>query len=80
MKYVILDGIIPVIFSDGVKHCDIPQGTGMKATSAGFVRLVPITTMDGNRINATVSGESVSLGIESHGDKDNEIIERFLND
>lgn len=79
LKYVILDDMLPIIFTDGVSHDTIPHGTGMRATSAGFVHLVPITTMKGNRINATVYGESISLGLESRGDHDNAIIEKFLN-
>ena len=86
LKYIILDDILPVIFPEGVGHNEISHGTGMRATSAGFVTLVPISsTRNANgeitraKINSTVYGESISLGIGSRGDHDNAIIEKFLN-
>ena len=82
LKYIILDGVIPVIFPEGVEHSQIASGTNMEVTSAGFVSLVPISSSKERpaKINATVSGESITLDKKSQGDKDNSIIERVLND
>lgn len=80
LKYVIFNKNTPVIFHEVVAHNEIYGGRGKKATSAGFVSLVPISYGRKGFINSTVYGESISLGLKNNGDEDNEIIERFLND
>lgn len=81
IKYIILDGRTPIIFPDHIGHDDMARGQRQRPTSAGFVSLIPISQPDGKRsfINATVYGESISLDLQSQGDKDNLIIEKFLN-
>lgn len=77
LKYVIFDSLFPVIFSPAITHRDIhPRG---RATSAGFVSLIPIKRDGQGYINATVYGESISLGLASNGVEDETIIERSIN-
>ena len=80
IKYIIFNGHTPVIFPDNLGHDDVARGTRQTPTSAGFVYLRPFS--DGKRtfVNSTVYGESISLDLKSNGDKDNLIIEKFLND
>ena len=78
MKYIIFDKMSPVIFSNALTHSDVARGLREKPTSAGFVTLVPLS-IDGGYVNATVHGESISIGIKSNGDEDEKIIERFIN-
>jgi len=81
-KYIIFDKRLPVIFHPAIVHSEVKAGYyAGKPTSAGFVTLVPIGGNDSvcSKINATVDGESVSLGLKSNGDEDNKLIEKLLN-
>lgn len=78
MKYIIIDSLIPVIFSVALTHAEV---AGIKkVTSAGFVEISMGTDVDSNEIPmASCSGESVSLGIRSDKEHDQKVINRMLN-
>ena len=67
------------MFSECISHDEATSRAAGKPTSAGFVTLVPITKDGEGYINATVYGESTSLGIGSNGDHDNMLIELAIN-
>ncbi len=77
LKYIIFDGILPVIFTSAIRHDEVCHGR--KPTSAGFINLTPVETMEGPRISVKCYGESVSLGIPSHSEKDEKIIDNHFN-
>ncbi len=70
---------MPILFSEGLVHRDVAGNRNVE--SAGFVTLVPLLDKgDGESyINATVHGESFTLGIGNRGDIDNKIIEAVIN-
>lgn len=81
MKYIIFDNRTAIIFNPVIVHSNVSVGfRNGKATSAGFVTLVPAEVGNYNYVNVTVHGESVSLGLKSGGDKDEEIIQRMINE
>lgn len=72
MKYVIFDtkGILhPVLFSDHTSHSQVRLKRG-KPISAGFVDL--------GILEVKCWGKSESLGLESRGEVDAEIIRKFM--
>jgi len=76
-KYIILDGYLPVIFSDAMTHWDVAValkdtcGFDCKPTGAGFVQ-------QNEKGELTCYGESVSLKIKSNGEKDSKILNEKL--
>ena len=75
MKYIILNGEIPVLFPDSLKHniFIVMKELGYKITSAGFVSLY-----ESEEVEADAYGESVSLRIGSNPVKDSLIITKDL--
>lgn len=72
IKYVIIDGISPVIFSSGIPHKDLQKlGT---ITAAGFLKFY---SMDSRDIDIAVYGKSESLEMHSQPE-DAEVIKRIL--
>lgn len=77
MKYIILDGIFPLIFPNTMNHSDFKDINNHRCTSAGFM----LTYIDDNTNALKVStfGSSTSLNLIAK-DKDNILIERLLTD
>lgn len=73
LKYAIVDGT-PVLFGSGMHHRDMLK-LG-RVESAGFVMI------DGNgmgRLSARVYGESLSLKLKPDAERDERLIEIYLN-
>lgn len=70
-KYIMVDGIYPILFTLAMIHKDIAKGHNV--TSAGFAK---IESCD-NKLSVSVSGESVSLGI-SHNPEDASTIKKMF--
>lgn len=68
MKYIIIDGVFPVTFSEGLRHKDFEYLPG-KITSAGKCRI--------RNNQVTCYGESVTLRLKP-GERDAEIIKMNL--
>ena len=88
MKYLIFNGLFPVIFSEGIKHSDVEvkiNGKPATVTGAGFITdIVPDFIYDekGEKqsyiLTPVVEGESVSLNMHSKPE-DSEIVGRMLD-
>lgn len=72
-KYIIIDGMTPVVFPETLTHADVKSSLapGADCTGAGFVHI----THDGAY---SCYGESVSLKVKSNGEKDSFILNRYL--
>jgi hypothetical protein len=72
-KYVITQFNAPVIFDKSIMHSEL----NIPAKSAGFVRIWvdPETSIT----RASCYGESSTMGISANPEKDDPIIESFLN-
>ncbi len=68
MKYVIMDGAFPRLFTECEQHIDVARRSN-GATSAGFCHIV--------NGNVEVFGESISLNLKSHPD-DAFLIQKML--
>ena len=76
-KYVIIDGSA-IVFFEGINHSDM-VGFNEKCESAGFVSFRHYLDEDDcDSVKAVCYGKSISLGIESRGDEDSEILTRQL--
>ncbi len=76
-KYIVIDGIMAVIFSDLMTHRDVAHSLmrrDQEVTGAGFVC---IDSSD-NQINVGVYGRSESLDIDNNGADDVRAIKRAL--
>lgn len=76
MKYVIVDRVLPVIFSQGIEH-DRMKHLG-KIESAGFCDISPDPD-DKYEVKVSCYGDSFSLGIKSNPEKDAQIISININ-
>ncbi len=75
LKYLMIDGMFPIVWAGSTQHKEIAEGTGRKVTSAGFVKLVQ--DRDG-KFSANVYGHSQSLGMV-HDPRDAEFISLFVS-
>ena len=83
MKYVMFDNSFPIIFQEGIAHNEI-KVKNMSPTSAGFISIVPSTSIfKKNKASAyfdiKVYGESLSLNLKP-SDRDLQVFERYFGE
>jgi hypothetical protein len=85
VKYVIFDGLYPVIFSEAHKHSDFQHVGPGKPTSAGFCSIHEVDakpehdTCCTRWLEVQCYGESISLRLKSNPENDQRWLERMLN-
>jgi len=79
LKYIIVDGCIPIVFTECHKHDEIANGREVE--SAGFCRaFVSCEESEGSEyIKVVVWGESISLKV-SFDPTDASILEKMFNE
>lgn len=75
-KYIVIDGIMAVIFSDLMVHAEVAAGLRRygKVTGAGFVSI----GANNYELEVTPYGRSESLDIDSNKEEDTAAIKRAL--
>ena len=76
IKYVMFNGMFPIIFGGYFKHKDIADVFDKNPTSAGFMTMK--ADPFGNRIKVEVYGESISLK-RRPSEEDIPILSRVVN-
>lgn len=74
MKYIIIDGVIPIVFSEAQLHTEFKLFG--EITSAGKCRFV----LDDGTVKARCFGNSIGLKIKSNPEHDEKVINRNLLD
>lgn len=77
MKYIVTDNNAVAIFNNLQSHSDVARSLFGKPAGAGFMRFIA-PEGDTGKISVQCYGESISIGIQSRGRVDEEIINRNL--
>lgn len=74
MKYVMFEGVFPILFDDPITHKEVADSINGEVTSAGFFS---VDVIDG-KLDVAVWGESISLGGVQSDLDDAKLLHRFL--
>lgn len=75
IKYIVTDRKAVAIFNPSQGHDEVARQLYGKPVGAGFLHF----DVDGERIKVRCYGSSVSLRIDSRGEVDEAIINKFIN-